>query len=190
MARWAAIIGGKGIGKSSTARLVVSMLGKTACGGVKLQVGGFVQHGFTDELDRKCYDLHRIATPCVVALARPMSAQAPQDKETVCSFSFNDEAFLEARSWMEHDIATCDVVLIDEVSKLEAMGKGHHDAIVQALAARKDLVVVLSIRAGQLFYVVERYGLQDDAVAVLELPSSDDELNQFVADIAEAACCG
>lgn len=190
MARWAAIIGGKGIGKSSTVELVASMLGQTTRGGGKLQVGGFFQRGFTDELDRKCYELHRIEAPCVVALARPISIQTPQDQVTVCSFSFNDEAFLEARNWMEQDIAVCDVVLIDEVSKLEAMGRGHHDAIVRALEARKDLVVVLSIRAGQLFYVVERYGLQDDAVAVLELPSSDAELNQFVADVAEAAYCG
>ena len=117
--------------------------------------------------------------PGILALDRP-------GQTAFCSFLFRDDAFSTARDWLERDARTSDVVVIDEVSKLEASGKGHHDTIRHALALN-DVVVVLCIRADQLFYVVERFDLEDDAVAVMEIPADDETVASFVSDVAASA---
>lgn len=146
MAQWAAIIGTKGIGKSSTSLELARLLRNR-----HVRVGGFVQQGYLDDLERKCYNLHRLDSAHVVPLARPMTVQQatePDDQVSVCSLAFDQQAFALARTWIEQDLRTCPVIIIDEVSKLEAIGQGHHDAIVKALEGPPNTVVVLSIRAG------------------------------------------
>jgi nucleoside-triphosphatase THEP1 len=153
-----------------------------------VRVGGFLQLPREDELGRKWYDLLRLSRGQKMVLAGPASGPAVEEvgKTSLCSFVFHDETFAAAQAWVQEDSATADVLMIDEVSKLEVGGKGHHDAVVTALGAAGASVVVLCIRADQLFYVVDRFGLQDDAVGVLELPADDCSTGQFASQLAEA----
>lgn len=175
MARWAAIIGARGTGKSTHASHVVELLRARG-----VRVGGFLQMGVVDELERKSYDLHRLSTGDVLPLARPTTGAEVEGQTTYCSFSFVDDAFERARAWLDEELGRCPVIFVDEVSKLEVSGQGHHAAIRKALAADDATVVVLCVRADQLFYVVEAFGLEDDAAAVLEVPGAEEDVGAFV----------
>ena len=179
MARWAAIVGARGTGKSTHATRVVELLERRG-----VRVGGFFQKATEDELGRRSYDLHRLSTGEVLPLARPTTGQEVPGHTTYCSFSFVDAAFKEACRWVEQDLGACPVIVIDEVSKVEVAGQGHHDSIRCALGASDDTVVVLCVRADQLFYVVEKLELEDDAAGLLEVPSSEEEILAFVEAIA------
>jgi nucleoside-triphosphatase THEP1 len=179
MARWAAIVGARGTGKSTHATRVVELLERRG-----VRVGGFFQKASEDELGRRSYDLHRLSTGDVLPLARPTTGQEVPGHTTYCSFSFVDAAFVNACRWVEQDIGACPVIVVDEVSKVEVSGQGHHDSIRCALAADDDTVVVLCVRADQLFYVVEKFELEDDAVGVLEVPASEEEILAFEQAIA------
>ncbi|HQK20168.1 MAG TPA: nucleoside-triphosphatase, partial [Polyangiaceae bacterium] len=179
MARWAAIVGARGTGKSTHANQVVHLLKRHG-----ICVGGFFQQATEDELGRRSYDLHRLSTGEVLALARPTTGQELPGHTTYCSFSFVDAAFVQARQWVEQELGSHPVIVIDEVSKVEVSGQGHHDAIRCALGASDDTVVVLCIRADQLFYVVEKFELEDEAIGLLQLPASDEDIVAFVTAIA------
>lgn len=181
MARWAAISGARGTGKSTHASQIVDILRSRG-----VRVGGFLQKAVTDELGRRSYDLHRLSTGEILPLARPTTGEEVPGRTTFCSFAFVDDAFVTARDWLVQERGSCPVVVIDEVSKLEVSGQGHHDSIVQALSSEDDTVVVLCARADQLFYVVERFGLEDDAVAVLEVPGSDEDIQAFAEALVAA----
>ena len=115
------------------------------------------------------------------SLARRATDARPGE-ETFCSFAFDLTAFARARSWIEGDVEGCDVIVIDEVSRLEAAGRGHADAIVDALASGR--LVVLSVRADQAFDVLSRFALEEPAAA-LELARSP-SLDVFVPALVAA----
>lgn len=177
MARWALLVGPKGSGKSHAALQVVAQLREAG-----LRVEGFVQTGWSDELERKGHDLMRLRDGARCRLSRPGSSEA-QGEEAFCSFVFQQGAFEVARGWAEQDGAGADVVVFDEVSKLEAAGKGHHDAIAWAMG-RPDVGVVLTcVRADQLFYVMEKFKLEEEPSAMLEIPCGEEPTRQFAAQL-------
>jgi nucleoside-triphosphatase THEP1 len=179
MARWAAIIGARGTGKSNHASTVFDLLRDRG-----VRVGGFLQKGVEDELGRKSYDLHRLSTGEVLPLARPTTGKDVDGQTTHCSFAFVDDAFDTARGWLAEERGKCPILVIDEVSKIEVSGQGHYEAVRQALSGDDETVVVLCIRADQLFYVVEKFDLEDDAVAVLEVPGEPEDVQVFVDALA------
>lgn len=181
-ARWALIAGAKGAGKSGTAARVVE--GLAARGAV---VGGVIQEALHDEGERVAYRAVRVGAPGdAVLLARRGAAPEGARAEALCafcSFTFDEDAFAEAGAWVRKAARECDVVVVDEVSKLEASGGGHHDAIREALTGRA--LVLLVVRADQLFAVVERFGL-GDAVASLEV-GDEAAMGEFVETVLRAA---
>ena len=118
-----------------------------------------------------------------LVVARPGAAARGPHEETFCSFVFDNDAFGAARRWIEEDAAGAGVLLIDEVSKLEIAGKGHHDAVAWALGA--DRLVVLAVRADQLFGVMERFAL-DEPVASFDA-AEQDGIEVFADAVAVAA---
>jgi nucleoside-triphosphatase THEP1 len=180
MARWALLIGPKGCGKSNDALELIRTL--RACG---LTVAGFVQVGWIDALERKGYDLQRITDGTRMHLARPGS-QEGKGEEAFCSFVFNQDAFETARGWVQDDAPGAQVVFFDEVSKLEAAGKGHHGAIAWAMARPDVAVVVTCVRADQLFYVMEKFKLEEEPFAMLEVPTDQDGKAAFAEEIVRA----
>jgi nucleoside-triphosphatase THEP1 len=177
MKRWALLSGPRGSGKSTTARRAGEAL---AARGVK--VAGFVQEAVDDEEGRAGYLLRRLGHEEALMVARRDSAARAPAEEAFCSFVFDADAFAAARRWLAED-AAARVVIIDEVSKLEVAGRGHHDAIAEALSG--DRLVLLAVRADQLFAVMERFGL-DEPVAALET-AEPAGFEAFVSSVAGAA---
>lgn len=184
-ATWALIAGGRGGEKSRVAARVVDAL---RAGG--LAVGGVLQDAVVEDGERVGYRARRVGHPDVsVSLARRGGAPdgaRPEARREFCSLIFDDDAFAVAGAWVRESARRDDVVVVDEVSKLEAARGGHHDAIRDALAGRA--LVVLVVREDQLFDVVERLSL-DDAVATLGA-GDDGALPAFVAAVARAARAG
>jgi nucleoside-triphosphatase THEP1 len=180
MARWAVMSGPKGSGKSTHALDLAARLRAKG-----LRVAGFVQVGRTDELDRKGYDLLRLTDGSCTPLARPGGAER-DGTEQFCSWTFDAQAFRTACDWVYNDAAAADVIIMDEVSKLEAAGRGHHDIIVWSLGLHERKVVVLCVRSDQLFYVVEKFALEEGLVGDMEVPSADAAKDEFAETIALA----
>ncbi len=176
MNRWALIVGARGPSKAS---LCARVLGELARRGVP--VAGVVQESIAEGDDRVGYLARRAGRGDAVPIARKGTARAPQE-EAFCSFAFDPRAFAEVRRWLAEDARPGGVVLIDEISKLEASGGGHHDAILDAL--KGPALTILVVRADQLFFVVEKLGLLEP-VASLETDAPRD-LDAFVSEVALA----
>lgn len=172
--RWALVAAVDGAEKAAVVARVVAGLGARGA-----RVGGFVQLA----PDGGEHVVVRLTTRERADLGRRGTKPRSPDEEVFCSFSFDRRAFERARAWLLEDAAAADVVVVDEIGKLEAAGKGHSEALAAALASRA--VVVAVVRAHQLPYVVERFGL-GDAVAALEPPFDDDAIERFCAEIAAA----
>lgn len=179
--RWALIVGPKGSGKSSLALRVADALSARG-----VAVDGVVQEALRDEGEAVAFQARRVGkTADAVPLARhgaaPQGARA-ESAFPFCSYVFDADAFVEAGKWVREAARESEVVIVDEVSKLEVARGGHHDAIVDAFAT--GALVVLVVRADQLFAVVERFGL-DDAVAMLDI-AEEAELDGFVDALVTA----
>ena len=143
-----------------------------------LRVGGFHQRATVDELERRGYDLVRLPDGTeVLPLARPGSTQGEGSVATICSFLFSREAFARGLEWLRADAPKVDALVIDEVSKLEVAGDGHCEAVRWAVSLDHPVLVVLSVRADQLFYVVDKFELEDRVSGYLELPVTDHEID-------------
>ena len=184
MKRWALILGGKGAGKSSTTKRVAERLNARG-----VAIGGVFQPALYEDGERVGYVARRVDGPdsCVLAWrgAAPSGTQ-PETQAAYCSFVFNQDAFASARTWIRAAASEAEVVVIDEVSALEVGGGGHHDAIQEALQGQA--IVLLSVRADQLFGVMERFGL-DEPVAYVDA-GDESELEAFVAQLASAVAVG
>lgn len=165
MKRWALLSGARGTGKSTTARRVAEQL---AARGVR--VTGFVQEGVSEDGIRTGYRLRRLGSEERLTLAR-LGSETKPGQEAFCSYVFDESAFAEARRWLAEGAKSAEILVVDEVSKLEVAGRGHHDAIVEALGG--DRLVLLAVRADQLFYVIERFDL-GEPLASLETADRDD----------------
>jgi nucleoside-triphosphatase THEP1 len=178
MSNWALLVGGKGQGKSTAARRVAERLAELGVG-----VAGFFQQAVEEDGVRVGYRLRRFGREDALHVAWLGSATRRPEEELFCAHVFDNGAFATARRWLSEDAPSARVLVLDEVSKLEVAAKGHHDAVVAALGT--DRLVVLAVRAEQLFYVVERFGL-DDPVATLDVGDGADE-EPFIQEIARAA---
>ncbi len=177
--RWALISGQRGSDKSGTARRLVAALSAQG-----LKVAGFTQRRLpSPEGERKRYLLERIGTGEQVLLADEGIEGAAQ--ESHCTHAFAKGAFALALGWLREDGPAAQVLMLDDVSKLETQGKGHAPAVRWALE-QPGRLVVLSVRAKQLFYVMENFGIQDEPVAVLELPADAAEEARFASSVASA----
>lgn len=173
MNRWALISGTKGTGKSRTTTRLAAALGARG-----IAVAGFAQEAIEVDGERQGYRLRRLGNDDERVVARRSSTPRGPHEEAFCSFVFDNAAFDGARAWLEADAPAADVLLLDEVSKLEIAGKGHHDAVVAALGSGK--LVVLSVQAAQLFGVLERFAL-GEPVASLETGEDEDAFVEAVA---------
>ncbi len=183
MAHWALITGERGEGKTSLALRLIARL--RAAG---LRVEGFVQRALDDaDGARAGYDLVRLANEESAPLAR-RGTDPHGTRPTVCHYVFEPGVFARGCTWLREDAARAEVLLLDEVGRLEAGGRGHAEAIRLALGLPPPKVVVLSVRAEMLFAVVQRF-LGDDPVepvAALEAPAAPGAEEEFVAQVVRA----
>jgi nucleoside-triphosphatase THEP1 len=177
MARWALISGEKGHNK---AELTLEMVARLKAGGAK--VGGFVQLRHIDAQEQKGYELLRLTTGERITLAVGGVAAKGASQEAFCTYAFRNDAFEQARRWLQADAVGCDVLVLDDISKLEVQGKGHAASLTWALAQEGKMVLICA-RASQLFYVVENFALADDPVDALELPVDGAAHDRFVRSL-------
>jgi nucleoside-triphosphatase THEP1 len=154
-----------------------------ALAGKGLRVGGFAQPERRDERGEKGYELVRLSTGEREELARGGVAARPGE-EAVCDFAFRQGAFDLARRWIEAD-AGADVLILDGIGKLEAAGRGHAASLRRALELSPPARVVVAARPSQLFYLVERFGLEEP-IASLRLPAAEGERADFARALARA----
>lgn len=179
MARWALITGEKGTGKADYVLGVAMRLRMAG-----LRVAGFVQLRKGGPEGPKGYELLRLANGKKIALAQEGVAARDPSQEAFCTYAFSNDAFEQACGWVKEDAAKADVLVLDDVSKLETQGKGHAAALAWALQ-QPGKIVLISARASQLFYVVENFGL-DEPLAALELPVKDAARAAFVDALLKA----
>jgi nucleoside-triphosphatase THEP1 len=178
MTRWALVTGSKGADKSATLRRVAAQLEARG-----VPVAGFFQESIEEGGARTGHSLRRLGHDEALPVVRRGSGPRGPNEESFCQIVFDHDAFAAARRWLTEDAPGAQALLLDEISKLEVAGKGHHDAVAEALG--KGCLTVLSVRADQLFYVIERFGL-DEPVASLEAGDEAAE-EAFVEALARAA---
>ena len=174
MARWALIAGPKKSNKSQRALELVERLRKAG-----FSVAGFVQVREVGDDDLAHIDILRLATGDRAVVAKEQLHSRPGDDVTFCNLRFQPDAFGTARQWLEEDASGAEVVFIGDINKLEVSGQGHHGATTQALALPRTTLAVVCVSADQLFYVVEKFGLEDECRASLELPASEEACQEF-----------
>ncbi len=179
MAEVVLVYGPKGAGKTAA---TLRLAHKLEALGVR--VGGFFQRSTRDELDRRGYELVRFTDPNhPIILASPAKASETPNQPAVCSFVFSSDAIATGLAWLHEDANLAQVLVIDEVSKLEVSRQGHALSVEFALGLPPEKIVVLSVRGDQLFYVVERFELDDRVVGDLEIPSTESHFESVVHTI-------
>lgn len=172
------VYGPRGAGKTTT---VVRLAELLAAQGIA--VGGYFQRVTTDDQGRRGYDLVRVADRTqTLALARPGAVEQP-GTSTVCSFAFDQGAFAQGLQWLQRDCASAQVLVLDEISKLEVRGEGHAGALRWCLGLDSTKLLLLSVRGDQLFYVVEAFGLDERIAGYLEIPAGQEAIGEQVRQI-------
>lgn len=174
-ARWALVTAVRNSDKSDL-ETIIERLRKRG-----VRVAGFVQRAVRGE----DHELRRMGSGDRAWLGRRGTVPRSATEEVFCSFSFDRVAFERAREWLTADAADADVLIVDEVSKLEVAGGGHAPLLSWALALPPEKIVLVIARAHQLAGIVERFGL-GDAVATLDLPGDEPAREQFCSAIASA----
>jgi nucleoside-triphosphatase THEP1 len=186
VARWALIAGPKQSNKTEWALALASALQQAEVG-----VGGFVQVTRRDDRGRRRHDLVRLGSDQRAPLAVEAVTAAPEEGVTFCSVVFDPEVFALGQRWLEEDLWRSRVLILGDISKVEVGGEGHSASIRRALVQPEEVIVVLLVRADQLFYIVEKFGLDETSlVSSLELPASESECEEFVEKLLEAAVGG
>ena len=184
MARWALIAEEDGTTRTRCARAVATQLVRAG-----YRVGGFVQLRRDDGDECSKVFLERLATGEELLLAsRGPGTQVLPDGTTGCH-AFSTDAFVVARTWLLEDARHCEVLVLDAISKLETLGRGHAEALRHALGLGREKILLVCARASLLFEIVETFGLldaEDLLVAHLEAPL-DEPSTQHFARTLEAA---
>lgn len=175
--RWALLVGSKQLG-SPAARRLARLLPSAG-----VRVAGFLQSR-QGEAGEEQITLERLGKGDVCAVARSAKRAPVPGEELHCELVFDAAAFEQARRWVEADAPAADVVVVDCAGKLEANGRGHHATIAELLCGAA--LPLLVIREDHLFAVMEAFQLDDEPVAMLNLPCSEAELDGFVAALRSA----
>jgi nucleoside-triphosphatase THEP1 len=163
--QWTAIVGWGEQGREATTRRVVEALRSQG-----KRVGGCLQDKVIENDEIVGYDLIDLDGGERHALARPS-----EDPE-LCNWGFRHEVFDRIRKRVVD--SDYDVVVL-ELGPIEARGRGHWPT-VEALLDRDGSLPLLCIRPRSL----SRIALElPDPVAGIELPASDGEFEDFVAEL-------
>lgn len=168
--RWALVSGPKGGGKAAMVSAVLA----------ELRARGAAVAGFRQvRAGEDGHALERLSTGQQQPLARKPGT--PRDgEEPFCSRLFWMPAFEVARGWFEADAPGAEVLLVDEVSKLEAGRRGHHGTLAWAFEHAGERPLVLGVRADQLFEVMSALGLEHEPIASLEGEAGGEAVRAFV----------
>ena len=148
--RWA-LLGDRGSGKTLTLTILRDTLRATG-----FRVGGILQP--TIDPDRRAYAVEDVAT----GERRPLAQRASAAPDA--PFVFDAEAWAWAAERLRAARTTCDVVIADELGRLEALGGGHMAALTEPLAGETARLWLLGVRASTAPMVEAQLGPWDRAL--------------------------
>jgi nucleoside-triphosphatase THEP1 len=164
-----AVVGSPGSGKTTFVGELLRLLRERG-----LEVGGITQPALTEEDQRVGYLLRDERTGEQRAFAR----RKPKTAEGGLGFSFDAEAWSWAAERIREARSTVDLVVVDELGRLEARGEGHLPALLARAEQEHARVLLLSVRADCAPAIREALGPFD-----LELSTTD---TQSAASFADA----
>ena len=182
-----AVTGAPGSGKTT---LVGDLLRRLRERG--LEVGGITQPALVEGGERVGYQLRdeRTGEERLFARRSPRRGGAERRREKrgegELGFSFDAEAWAWAAERIRRARAEADVLVVDELGRLEARGEGHLPALVERVKADRVRALVLSVRADCAPALEEQLGRFDRKLAV----GGDGASAEKLADEIVRACEG
>ncbi|MGD9638079.1 MAG: NTP transferase domain-containing protein [Alphaproteobacteria bacterium] len=131
------IKGEKRSGKTSFLKRVVSELSQQG-----FKVGGILQPSLNGDFDSSGYDVENVATGEHIPLARRRETPAKNG----LWFDFYDDAWSYAKKTIIDARKNADILVVDEIGKLEAQGLGHMIALNESVPCETALIRLLGVR--------------------------------------------
>lgn len=142
-----------------------------------LQAGGFVQKrvDVSGKL-ANAYDIVRLRTGETKRIAtRDSSGQ----------FVFDETAFATALAWIEDDLRTAKLIMLDEIGLIESEGRGHAKTLACLLEQTTPLVVCMSLREKKASEWIRKLSMTSPQL--LHLLSRSSEREVFAKQIIQSA---
>ncbi|NQT35441.1 DUF2478 domain-containing protein [bacterium] len=130
-----------------------------------IPVGGFIQERYSN-------DEHFSCGFNVVSVANG-NTQMIAEKQGNAPFSFSEEAFINAASWLRRDAEGCQLLLVDEMGILEARGEGHAEGVISTMIKHPDKVWILSLRKDILDELMHSFGIKQERIINLDKENAD-----------------
>lgn len=141
-----------------------------------LAVGGVWQRAMEGAGYRAGYDLVDLATGDTLPLAR----RRPTADGPWGAFAFDESAWSWAAARIRTARLAADVMLVDEIGRLEAAGGGHLPALREVLPGERARTWVLAVRDLALPAVLTTFG---PPVAQVQAPVAEEEIGRLATAI-------
>lgn len=171
--RLVAVVGDPGQGKTSCVSEVARRLREAG-----LQVGGIVQPAIVQGGRRVGYDLQDLAT----GERHPIARLREDGRPGTPRFVFEESGWAWAADRIRRARRDTDVLVVDELGRLEAIGAGHLPAIREALPGDRARWWVLAIRRDALPAVTQWVGREWDRVDLSTGPGDRDRAVDRITD--------
>jgi nucleoside-triphosphatase THEP1 len=172
-----AIVGAPHSGKTTLLTEVVSRLRQRG-----LRVGGITQPALYEDGQRQGYRLRDAATGEEHPLARRRSDRAPGE----LGYDFDGAAWTWAQRRLREarSARDLDVLVVDELGRLEARGEGHLPALAERLDDERVGIWLLGVRADCATAIAERLGTFSLTIS----PEEDAPQAEHLAERIASAC--
>ena len=101
-----------------------------------------------------------------------LSEKQELGKDRIGRFFINDEAFAWANALIEQSLETADVVVFDEIGKLETQEHGLAPSFRKALAQDRATILA-AVRDVHVKVVMKHFGLESSALTLLQVKKED-----------------
>lgn len=172
----AAVVGSPGSGKTTRVMDLAQRLTNKG-----LRVGGLVQPVEYENDQRLGYGLRDVFT----GEQRPLAQRLPEGKVAAgLGFSFDPATWIWAHERLLEAGGQAQVLVLDELGRLEARGEGHMPALLEALGSGGATALLLAVREDQAHAIQERLGKFN---LVLTPDASPEEEEGFLFKLMSAA---
>jgi len=157
------ITGEKGEGKTSLLVEVLEFLQKQ-----NFSLSGFYAKGFWENNKRSAFDMVNIKTGKSIPLCK---SKETKNWDKFFNYYFNPEALKAGNQILgDENIINSDLIVVDEIGKLDISGKIWHDAISK-ITSKKKHNLLLVVRKAFVEDVVNYWGMEN--VTIFEVGKDD-----------------